>query len=266
MKLVLNREGIALNSSQICSHQIAGVACPGDLQRILLEWWGAGGKRCFPWRDTQDPFRVLIAEVLLHRTRADQVVPLYHSFIQRYTDISSLAQSSPDELAESFHSAGLHWRWRLLHSMAIQILTRFNGCIPQGHAELTSLPGVGHYIASAVRCFAFGHADVLLDTNTVRVTGRVFGLTVTDSSRRSSVFRSAIETFASGACCREVNLALIDLAAAICRARSPKHSICPIRNHCLSYGACQVRTGQSIGNIRVIVETRTNGQGDVSGG
>jgi len=153
------------------------------LRSDLLRWW-CHAKRHFPWRETRDAYRVLVAEVLLHRTRAGQVVPLYQLFLERFPNIQALAKSTPDELLRLFRSAGLRWRWKLLHAMAVDMEARFNGQIPDDFVQLTSLPGVSHYIASAERCFAFGHPEAIMDTNTVRVTGRLFGLAITDSSRR----------------------------------------------------------------------------------
>ncbi len=205
-----------------------------EIRNNLLKWWEPSGRRYFPWRQTHDPFKILIAEILLHRTRAEQIVPLYQDFLTRYPDIHSIARSSPEELAESLRSAGLHWRWKLLHSMAIDIETRFNGQIPLNFEDLISLPGVSHYIASAVRCFAFGYPDVLLDTNTVRVSGRIFGLSITDSSRRSVLFRRVLEGLMDAAQCREFNFALIDFASRICRPK-PIHDQCPLTTYCLYY-------------------------------
>jgi len=88
------------------------------LKNDLLGWW-RNGKRHFPWRETCNPYRVLVAEVLLHRTRAEQVVPLYELFLVRFPNIQALAKSTPDELLRLFHSAGLRWRWRLLNAMAV---------------------------------------------------------------------------------------------------------------------------------------------------
>jgi A/G-specific adenine glycosylase len=224
---VMTKEGIIC--TPLCNFPVA------NMREDLLQWWILSGKRDFPWRETNDPYKVIIAEILLHRTRAEQIVPLYHLLLNQYPDIHTLAESSPDELTRLLRSSGLHWRWKFLHSMAVNIEMKFNGQIPLGFEELTSLPGVSHYIASAVRCFAFGYADVLLDTNTVRVTGRLLNLPITDSSRRSRLFRQVLEYFIDLKHPREFNFALIDLAALICRPRSPIHQDCPISGYCTYY-------------------------------
>ena len=215
-----------------------------DVRRDLLQWWDRG-KRYYPWRETQDPYKVLVAEVLLHRTRANQVVPLYEAFVQHFADIRTLAQSSPDELTGLFRSAGLHWRWKLLHAMAVQLEGNFDGQIPEDFEILVSLPGVSHYIASAVRCFAFGKPDVILDTNTVRVIGRLLGLTVTDSSRRSRQFRTMLEKLIDREHPREFNFALIDFAAQICKGGNPLHTECRLQNYCWYYRTCMANQQDS---------------------
>lgn len=226
-----------------------------EIRGNLLEWWKSAGLRRFPWRETHDPFKVLVAEIMLHRTRADQIVPLYQGFLEKYFDIHSIVQSSPEELVKSFSSAGLYWRWKLLHSMAVAIETKFRGQIPRSFEDLISLPGVSHYIASAVRCFAFGYPDILLDTNTVRVTGRIFGLPITDSSRRSNLFREVIERFIDPEHPREFNFALIDFAAAVCKPKSPHDEECPINNYCTFCQKRGIRT-QNPGNTLTLQDSK----------
>lgn len=201
------------------------------IRTALLDWW-PHHKRYFPWRNTQNPYEILIAETILHRTRAEQALSLYEGFLQIFPDISSLAGSTPDQLTQLFHSGGLHWRWKLLHNTAVELQEKFSGRIPDDFDLLVSLPGISHYIASAIRCFAFGYPDALLDTNTVRVAGRLTGLNVNDSSRRSPVFRAVLERLIDRQYPRDFNFALIDLAALICKSRNPVHGDCCLKDYC----------------------------------
>lgn len=214
----------------LCDHDVVG------MRRDLLHWWSIA-RREFPWRENSDPYKLIIAEVLLHRTRAEQVIPLYHMFLRHYPDIFALSKSTPDELSRLLQSGGLHWRWKLLHAMAGEIITKFGGEIPSSFNDLSSLPGISDYIASAVRCFAFGYPDVLLDTNTVRVAGRVFDLNMTDSSRRSYLFRRILQGWLDVQHPREFNFALIDLAAKICTARIPQHQECCLKKYCSNFNS-----------------------------
>jgi len=211
--------------SLLSNHDLA------DMREDILHWWSTE-KREFPWRETSDPYKVLIAEVLLHRTRAEQVIPLYDMVLSRFPDVFALSRSTPDELSQMLWTGGLHWRWKLLHAMSKEIVTRFGGEIPSSFTELTSLPGIGQYIASAVRCFAFGYPDVLLDTNSVRLVGRVCKLAVTDSSRRSLLYRSILQVWLDRQHPQEFNFALIDLSATICTPKAPRHEECCLRAYC----------------------------------
>jgi A/G-specific adenine glycosylase len=155
---------------------------PGTLEelRSRLLIWGRENRRTFPWRETRDPWRVLLAEVLLHRTRADQVVPVYLAAVERYPDPAAMARAHLRDLRRLMRPLGLHWRVPLMREMARQILRRHGGRIPPDRQALQALPGVSDYIAGAVCCFAFGMPEPVLDTNTVRVLGRLFGLPVRD--------------------------------------------------------------------------------------
>ncbi|MBW1673099.1 MAG: DNA-binding protein [Deltaproteobacteria bacterium] len=205
-----------------------------QIHKKLLEWWPTE-KRNFPWRNSKDPYHILIAEILLHRTRAEQVIPIYIDFLKSYPSLHSLAEVKAEDLKSRFHSAGLHWRWDLMVKMIHEIYLRFNGEIPHDMEDLISLPGISRYIASAVRCFAFGYPEVIMDTNTVRVAGRLYGLPVIDSSRRDNKFKKALHQMIDSTNSRDFNFALLDFAAKVCTARNPACVACPINKFCEYY-------------------------------
>lgn len=202
-----------------------------SFRKDLLAWWSEN-KREFPWRETRDPYAIAIAEVLLHRTRADQVVPTYQEFLTKYPSISYLAKASIEELRELIHPLGLHWRVDLLYNMAQELQSRFEDEIPDNREDLESLPGVSHYIATAIRCFAFGYPDALLDTNTVRICGRLLGIPVNDGSRRSGRFRKLLEALVDTRHPRKFNYALLDHGALVCRSRAPLCNECLAEDYC----------------------------------
>lgn len=206
---------------------------PVAIRPRLLEW-GRIHLRSFPWRDTRDPYRVLIAEVLLHRTRAKQVAPVYENLIQRFPTLETLATAELPELTELMYSLGLPWRVPLLLDMA-QILEHQGNGVPDNPNVLMQLPGVGPYIAHATVCFAFDKPEPLLDTNTVRVVSRLTGEPVNDGSRRSRRYRESLETLVKGKEPRLLNFALLDFAASVCRAKNPLCRECVLRIYCF-YG------------------------------
>lgn len=204
----------------------------------LLAWWQKS-KRKYPWRNTKNPYHILVSEVLLHRTRADQVVFSYKQLVQRFKNVKDLANATETEVERLLHPLGLHWRAKLLLKMARKITELYEGEIPSESEKLESLPGVSHYISSAVRCFAFGYPDVLLDTNTVRILGRLFGIKVTDGSRRSRQFRELYSQIIDKTHPREFNYAMIDLGALLCKPVNPRCNWCPLQDIC-KYGCSKI--------------------------
>ena len=199
----------------------------------LLKWWAVNG-RSFPWRSDNDAYRTLVAEVLLHRTRASGVTEVYSRFVTEIPTIEDLALKSEDEIDGFTGTLGLRWRSRMLLEMAQSIVTDFSMQIPSDFNQLKSLPGVGQYIASAVRVFSFGFQDALIDVNTVRVISRVERLKNTDSLRRDSSIPRYYHALQGSADSREFGYAMIDLAALVCVSIKPKCHDCPVANHCIS--------------------------------
>jgi len=210
--------------------------------RKTLVDWGRQHFRPFPWRLTENPYLILLAEVMLHRTQAPQVVSVYKRFIACYPDAPTLASASKEKLHELLYSLGLRWRIDLIHAMAVELVARFDGQVPREKAELLSLPGVSEYIAGAVRCFAWNLAEPLIDTNTVRITGRLFGLEIKDSSRRNRRFRELITALVDPDEPRTCNYALLDLADQVCtKKRPPECGQCPLVAWCV-YGTSILTT------------------------
>ena len=197
----------------------------------LDKWWQLN-KRQFPWRETKVPYEILIAEILLHRTRAEQVMKVYLNFLASFPTIECLAKASLQEVQALLRSLGLNWRIGLLHKMAQEIIKQYDGKIPTTKEELKSLPGISDYIASATVCFAFHKSEPLLDTNIVRILGRFFAVKVTDSSRRSNQFKELYQTINSRGRPRDFAFAMIDLGALVCLPSRPMCDKCPVRDTC----------------------------------
>lgn len=201
--------------------------------RKALISWGLEHFRPLPWRLTENPYNILMAEIMLHRTQANQVGPIYNKFIKKYPTLYLLAIGNRNDIEELLYPLGLHWRVDLLHQMVLKLMGLFEGIVPQDKLHLLSLPGVSEYIAGSVRCFTWDFPEPLIDTNTVRVVGRLFGLELKDSSRRNRVFRQLISGLVDKDYPRAYNYALLDLADQICTKRiSANHSQCPILAWC----------------------------------
>ena len=224
-------------------------AVEADGHRVDARWfrdrllaWGKGHVRSFPWRETDDPYRLLMAEVMLHRTQVRQVLPVYERFVVLFPNVAALARASRESIREVMGPLGLHWRIDLVAEMAADLVGRFGGRVPSDRDALLSLPGVSDYIGSAVRCFSFGLDDALVDTNTVRVVGRVFGLPVKPSSRRNRRFRELLGALLDRERPADYNYALLDLAHLVCLSRRPPEcERCPLLPSCAT-GAAALAT------------------------
>src|SRR5215813_9280506 len=131
--------------------------------------WSAQHGRSFPWRSSSNPYRLLIAEMMLRRTQARQVVPVYEEFLRHYPTPQALASATGAEVERLLRPLGLSWRIPAFRQMAQRVVTEYQGVIPHDREALLSLAGVGEYVADAVRCFAYHEPVALMDTNTVRV-------------------------------------------------------------------------------------------------
>lgn len=207
--------------------------------RRELAIWLETSARQFPWRYDHDPYHVLMAEMMLRRTQARQVVPVFHAFLEKYPDIASLDRALADEVARVLYPLGLSWRANNFKLLAHEIMTRHQGIVPESSESLLSITGVGPYVAAAVRSFAFNQPAVIMDTNTVRVAARYYGFAYTPESRRRKDVIQAVSTLLDPQEPARSNYALLDFAALVCRARDPLHEQCPLASRCGYYQSLQ---------------------------
>ncbi len=177
------------------------------MKRALLDWYSENA-RPLPWRETTDPYAILVSEVMLQQTQVERVVPRYHAWLDRWPTAEALAAASPAEVILAWQGLGYNRRAISLHRAAQHVAE--NGW-PD---DLTELPGVGPYTAGAVGNFAFGRDVLPVDTNVRRI-----------QERTGEQFDSA---------CTQ---ALFDLGATICLARIPRCDVCPLAAGCPSRGA-----------------------------
>lgn len=197
--------------------------------------WSTDNLRDFEWRRASDPYRILVAELMLQRTGADQVATVYGKFLKKFPSPEHLAGSEITEIEKVVSSLGLRYRAGRLREIAIKLVKKYGGKVPPEREELISLPGVGNYVANAVMCLAFGRDAPLLDSNIARIVGRVFSLKTTQESHKSMKFWKVMEKMLPAGRAREFNLALVDLGSLICTPRNPRHEKCPLKDLCDFY-------------------------------
>jgi A/G-specific adenine glycosylase len=204
-------------------------------RRRLLEWYRRNG-RDLPWRQTSDPYHILVSEVMLQQTQVDRVLPKYDEWLTKYPTLTALAAADESDVSQTWRPLGYNVRPRRLHAIARESVARYGGALPSDEATLLSFKGIGAYTAGAVRSFAFGQRAAILDSNVARVLFRVFvgrGAPKAHAMRRHlwSVSRTVLPM-------RRVfdfNQALMDFGATICTARKPKCLLCPMREGCAAY-------------------------------
>lgn len=206
-----------------------GLTSESAFRQQLLRW-GRTNRRSFPWRETSDPFRILVAEVLLQRSRGITVATVYAELFERWPDAASLSRAQVRSIQRVIRPLGLIQRAARLRDLAREIVEV--GGVPNDEAALMALPGVGRYAANATLAVAFGMRTPVVDGVTARVYRRYFGL----PSDLAPADDRALWDVAAEAMprrgIREWNWAILDLAAAICLPRVPRCEECPLTERC----------------------------------
>lgn len=138
-----------------------------ELQQFMqtVKQYYSENKRSFPWRETTDPYAIMVSEFMLQQTQTDRVVPKYQTFMKSFPTIKSLAKASQSKIVSYWSGLGYNRRALFLHRTANEVLSRFNGTIPRDIHSLESLPGIGPYTAAAISTFAFNQPHVFIETN-----------------------------------------------------------------------------------------------------
>ena len=201
--------------------------------RTRLLRWAKGNLRSFPWRNTKDPYSIMIAEVLLRKTAARAVPPVYEEFLRRVPTPQALARTSVNDLQSIIAPLGLSAQRAAQLSVLGHALVGCGG-VPRQTDRLASLPGIGPYATAAVQCFAFEESVPMVDTNVARVITRVFAITPSrfEARRCPQVWSAAAQLVRSSRAPRRLNWAILDLAAALCKPRSPLCVACPLADRC----------------------------------
>lgn len=200
-------------------------------RKKIIRWFNKNG-RSYPWRETRDPFRVLIAEMMLRRTKADQVKAVYERLFAQYPDVQSLAGGRNKSIGKILYPLGLKWRMPAFTLVAREIKRKHESTVPETREELKSLPGVGEYVAGAVLSLAYAKKEWIVDSNIVRLFRRYFGIKTSKEGRRDRHVIEVAKIYASGRNPRKANLAILDFTAVVCTPRKPDCEKCPLRTNC----------------------------------
>jgi A/G-specific adenine glycosylase len=203
-----------------------------QFRATLISWYHANG-RLLPWRQTRDPYAILVSEFMLQQTQVAAVIPYYNEWLRRFPDFVALAQAPENDILHAWQGLGYYARARNLHAVAKTVQHRHGGRFPRNLAAVIELPGIGRYTANALATFAFDQPVPIVETNTARVLARLFDFhgPIDRTAGREELWKRA-RTLVPKYSARIYNSALVDLGALICSPRQPKCTICPVKKFC----------------------------------
>ncbi len=207
----------------------------GRVRGHLVDWYRGAG-RSLPWRETHDPYRILVSEMMLVQTTVAAVIPFFGRFLDRFPNVGALAGADEADVLKAWEGLGYYRRARQLHAAARAVMTEHGGEFPRDPAAIRALPGVGRYIAGAVQSFAFDQPAPIVEANTQRVLARWLAWPEELQSTRSqarlweAAGRLVPETGAG-----EFNQAFMELGALVCVPRAPLCLACPVRSDCQAH-------------------------------
>jgi A/G-specific adenine glycosylase len=214
---------------------VEALKSPTALQRALLAFYGKHG-RDLPWRRTRNPYEIWISEVMLQQTQVQTVIPRFAGFLRQFPTVAALAAADERTVCEAWAGLGYYRRARNLHKAARAMVSEFHGEVPDTEAALRQLPGVGMYTAAAIASIAFAQKTPAVDGNLLRVLARVHALPgrVGDPALTLAV-REKARQLVDCAQPGEINQALMDIGATICRPENPVCPECPLHPACLAF-------------------------------
>jgi len=211
--------------------RLPDLAARRRFQRRLLAWY-ARHRRDLPWRSTDDPYHILVSEIMLQQTQVDRVVPKYHEFLRRYPTFERLARARPAEVRRTWYPLGYNIRPVHLQAIARETVASYGGKLPDDARALMRMRGIGRYTAGAILSFAYRRDAALVDTNVRRVLGRVFLGPRLRRLRGDRAIWALAEALVPAGRAYDYNQALMDFGATWCTPRAPRCSRCSMRSFC----------------------------------
>ncbi|MFH2219030.1 MAG: A/G-specific adenine glycosylase [Pseudomonadota bacterium] len=207
------------------------------LRKRLIAWYGEN-QRKLPWRETDDPYRIWVSEVMLQQTQVNTVLPYYQRFFLYFPELKHLARADLQDVLKAWEGLGYYARARNLHRSAKIVFEKYGGKIPENPSRFRELPGVGNYIAAAVMSIAFCQPHSVVDGNVKRVIARLLQL---DAPVNKSVsygkFKAVSDRLLDTRNPGIFNQAMMELGALKCTPRKPDCSTCPIIFFCRAHHA-----------------------------
>jgi A/G-specific adenine glycosylase len=206
-----------------------------EIRTLLLAWYSKN-KRSLPWRNTTDPYKIWLSEIILQQTRVAQGQPYYEAFTTQYPTLDLLAAAPEQDILSLWQGLGYYSRARNLHFTAQHIQRTYGGVFPQTYKELLTLKGVGDYTASAIASFAFNLPHPVLDGNVYRVISRLFNInSPIDTSKGKSEITTALNAVFDRDNPALWNQAIMEFGALQCVPKNPSCENCVLSSKCLAF-------------------------------
>lgn len=201
----------------------------------VVEWYHQN-KRSLPWRDTKDPYKIWLSEIILQQTRVSQGLPYYQNFVQEFPNVRVLASASEQKVLRLWQGLGYYTRARNLHKAAKEVSIKYKGVFPSTFDELLKLPGIGVYTAAAIASISFGEPVAVVDGNVFRVLARIFGI---DKPINSPEGKKHFSSWANQLLDKKqpatFNQAIMEFGALHCTPKNPACSTCTFNTTCIAY-------------------------------
>jgi A/G-specific adenine glycosylase len=202
--------------------------------RKLMEWHSAN-KRDLPWKNTTDPYKIWLSEIILQQTRVEQGTPYYEHMVQRFPTVTHLANAAEEDVLKAWEGLGYYSRARNLHAAAKQVVDNYAGEFPDSYENIISLKGVGPYSAAAISSFAFNLPHAVVDGNVFRLLARYFGICeAIDSTKGKKHFSELAQKLIDKKNPGEYNQAIMNFGAMVCKP-IPECSVCIFKKQCIAF-------------------------------
>lgn len=252
------------SSRSVALFELPAPELMAQIQQYLLQWYAAAG-RDLPWRDTSDPYAVLVSEIMLQQTQVERVIPKYRQFLETFPTLQDLAAAPTAAVISAWVPLGYNRRAVNLQTIARQVVRDYAGRIPATVEELLTLKGIGRYTAGAVACFAYHQQVATVDTNIRRVLHRIFfGLEYPQPRLNDAQMLAFAEHALPPGEAYNWNQALMDLGATICTSAAPRCEKCPVQTLCRAYAEMGQHslfpTGAVLRQVRKVAEKKASYQ------
>jgi len=206
-----------------------------NFSKLIINWY-IENKRELPWRQTKDPYKIWLSEIILQQTQVKQGLPYYQKFVNNYKDVFDLANATEEQILKDWQGLGYYSRARNLHASAKKIAFDFEGVFPENSKSLLELKGVGDYTAAAIASFCYDEPVPVVDGNVYRLLSRYFGIDIPiNSTEGQKIFKTKAIELLDESQPAIYNQAIMEFGALMCRPKSPDCMFCPLNTECVAF-------------------------------